>query len=148
MADTQSTDTGGPVTVRSFRPDVFDAAAPALIAACCTTCGRRSFPARDVCPSCGATDAKPARLSGDGVVYSYTVVRQAPPGLTVPYVLGYVDLPADDVRVMARIEGLEPEQVEIGLPVRLVSRPVDPPDDAGDVVMFAFRHDPDQEGTR
>lgn len=136
------------MTVRSFRPDVFDVAVPALIAAQCAACGRRSFPARDVCPSCGAVDAEPVRLSGDGVVYSYTVVRQAPPGLTVPYVLGYVDLPADDVRVMARIEGLDPEQVEIGLPVRLVSRPVDPPDDTGDIAMFAFRYDPDQEKTR
>jgi uncharacterized OB-fold protein len=124
----------------SFRPDVFEADPPALLGSACTSCARKAFPPRDVCPSCGAVDGgEPVRLSTDGVIYSFTVVRQAPPGLETPYVLGYVDLPADEVRVMSRIEGLAPEDVEIGLPVRLVAR-ADERDTERASLMFAFEH--------
>jgi scaffold protein (connect acetoacetyl-CoA thiolase and HMG-CoA synthase) len=121
----------------SFRPDVFEADPPALLGSSCTRCGGRAFPARDVCPACGAVDAaESVRLSREGVVYSFTVVRQAPPGLATPYVLAYVDLPADAVRVMARVEA---EDVEIGLPVRLVARPDERNPGR---LMFAFAEDP------
>jgi uncharacterized OB-fold protein len=122
----------------SFRPDVFESDPPALLGSLCASCARKAFPPRDVCPSCGALDrARPARLSARGVIYSFTIVRQAPPGLATPYVLAYVDLPEDEVRVLSRIEGLAPEDVEIGLPVRLVTR-VDERDQA---LMFAFEYD-------
>jgi scaffold protein (connect acetoacetyl-CoA thiolase and HMG-CoA synthase) len=120
----------------SFRPDVFEADPPALLGSSCTSCGRRAFPPRDVCPECGAVDAaEPVRLSRTGVVYSFTVVRQAPPGLQTPYVLAYVDLPGDEVRVMARVEA---DDVDIGSPVRLVARP---DERAPGRVMFAFEPD-------
>jgi uncharacterized OB-fold protein len=120
----------------SFRPDVFEADPPALLGSSCTRCGGRAFPPRDVCPACGAVDAaEPVRLSRTGVVYSFTVVRQAPPGLATPYVLAYVDLPEDEVRVMGRVDAAD---VEIGLPVRLVSRPDERHPDR---VMFAFEED-------
>lgn len=107
----------------SFRPDVFLTEPPALIGSACASCGGRAFPPRDVCPRCGAPDGQEqVRLSPDGVIYSFTVVRQAPPGLETPYVLAYVDLPSDEVRLMTRIDVVKPEEVEIGLPVHLVAR--------------------------
>lgn len=128
------------MSTASFRPDVFDADPPALLGSRCTTCARKAFPPRDVCPHCGAVDrAEPVRLTGEGVVYSFTVVRQAPPGLDMPYVLGYVDLPEHDVRVMSRIEGVDPDRVGIGMPVHLVSRP-DERDAEHATVMFAFEY--------
>ena len=60
--------------------------------------------------------------------------------MNTPYVLAYVDLPDDKLRIMTRLEGLEPDEVEIGLPVRLVSRP-DERDSEGGTVMFAFEHE-------
>lgn len=132
----------------SFRPDVFEADPPALLGSRCTQCARKAFPARDVCPGCGAVDQSEAvRLSGQGVIYSFTVVRQAPPGLETPYVLGYVDLLEDEVRVMSRIEGLDPAEVDIGLPVQLVTR-VDERAEEGETVMFAFAYQTEQEAQR
>lgn len=104
----------------SFRPDVFRADPPTLLGSQCGSCGRKAFPPREVCPSCGEADhSDRVQLSRAGRIYSYTVVRQAPPGLTTPYVLGYVDLPDDDVRVMSRIEGGQDGEIRIGAPVVL-----------------------------
>lgn len=124
---------------KSFRPDVFRSDPPTLLGSRCAACERRAFPPRDVCPSCGAfaEAAELTPLSGEGVVYSFTVVRQAPPGLQTPYVLGYVDLPADRVRVMARIEGVDPDAMEIGIPVALTARRDETSEE--EAVMFAFR---------
>ncbi|MBB5157256.1 Zn-ribbon domain-containing OB-fold protein [Saccharopolyspora phatthalungensis] len=121
----------------SFRPDVFHPDPPTLLGSRCPMCAGKVFPPRDVCPRCGeANEEHPVELSRQGTVYSYTVVRQAPPGLTTPYVLACVDLPDDEVRVLSRIEGGDPAAVAIGLPVRLGARPVEGSD--GGHLMFVF----------
>lgn len=133
------------MTSTSFRPDVFAAENPTLLGSRCTECGRKAFPYREVCPSCTALEAaEQVDLSKHGVIYSFTVVRQAPPGLETPYVLGYVDLPDDEVRVMSRIEGVTPEDVAIGQRVRLTARRDERADDEN-TVMFAFARTDDQE---
>ncbi|GGJ60540.1 Zn-ribbon domain-containing OB-fold protein [Streptomyces brasiliensis] len=121
----------------SLRPDVFTTDPPTLLASWCTGCRTKAFPPRDICPSCGSISDDRVPLSRHGEIYSYAVVRQAPSGLATPYVLAYVDLPEDEVRVMSRVDGFEPDAVRIGAAVRLGARPVD---DAGDgSVMFVFR---------
>lgn len=124
---------------KSFRPDVFRADPPTLLGSRCPACERKAFPPRTVCPSCGTIvdEAQQIPLSTEGVVYSYTIVRQAPPGLETPYVLGYVDLPADEVRVMGRVEGVDPEAMQIGIPVRLTARRDETSEEES--LMFAFR---------
>lgn len=135
-------------TRQSFRPEAFRVDPPTLLAGKCAACGRTAFPVRDSCPACGSDQpAQEVRLSSAGEVYSYTVVRQAPVGLETPYVLAYVDLPADSIRVMTRLDGVDPAAVSIGLPVELTaiqaSGPTAPADEPW---MFAFR--PTQEVTR
>ncbi|MGW6456487.1 Zn-ribbon domain-containing OB-fold protein [Streptomyces sp. NPDC055078] len=120
----------------SMRPDVFTADPPTLLASHCPDCDTKAFPPRDACPSCGEPTEKRTALSREGRIYSYTVVRQAPPGLPTPYILAYVDLPRDDIRVMSRIEGFAPDTVRIGAAVRLGARPADGVDDES--LMFAF----------
>jgi uncharacterized OB-fold protein len=71
-------------------------------------------------------------------------VRQAPPGLTAPYVLGYIDLPLDEVRVMARIVGTDPEKVAVGDNVRLAAAPAEPAREEP-ASMFVFTYDPNGE---
>jgi uncharacterized OB-fold protein len=111
----------------SFRPDVFELNPPRLLASVCSECETRTFPPREICPRCASASLEEkARLSTLGEVYTFTIVRQAPPGLTIPYVLAYVDLPADEVRVMARIVGSEPEEVEVGDAVELAAAAAEP----------------------
>jgi uncharacterized OB-fold protein len=66
-------------------------------------------------PGTGATDLEWVAASGRGTVYSTTVIRQKPP--TPNYNLALIDL-AEGPRMMSRVEGVAPEDVKIGMPVR------------------------------
>jgi uncharacterized OB-fold protein len=57
--------------------------------------------------------------SGLGEVYSYVVHHHPPvPGRTAPFVVALVEL-AEGVRVLAELTDVVPEEVRIGLPVRV-----------------------------
>jgi uncharacterized protein len=73
------------------------------------------FYPRVVEPGTGNTDLEWVEASGDGVVYSTTVIRQKPP--TPHYNLALIDL-AEGTRMMSRVDGILPEQVRIGMKVR------------------------------
>ena len=66
-------------------------------------------------PGTGATDLEWVAASGHGTVYSTTVIRQKPP--TPNYNLALIDL-AEGPRLMSRVDGVAPEDVKIGMPVR------------------------------
>lgn len=66
-------------------------------------------------PGTGNTDLEWVEASGRGVVYSTTVVRQRPP--TPNYNVALIDL-EEGVRMMSRVEGVAPEDVRIGMPVK------------------------------
>ena len=66
-------------------------------------------------PGTGATDLEWVPACGRGTVYSTTVIRQKPP--TPNYNLALIDL-AEGPRMMSRVEGIAPEQVKIGMPVK------------------------------
>lgn len=123
----------------SFRPDVFRAHPPALFGSACTACGKVAFPPRSACPDCGAGEDLQAtrELSAKGTVYSFTEVHQAPPGLPVPFLLSYVTLDSDNIRLIARLEGFEPPGPVIGTPVRLAAAFIDGEDVSQ--LKFAFR---------
>jgi uncharacterized OB-fold protein len=106
---------------------------PRLIAGKCGACGALSFPKAAVCSRCLSEDLNTAHLSTEGKLYSYAVVHQAPKGWTVPYTLGYVDLP-EGIRVLAHIEG-EPS---MDAPVRLATGPVGTDADGGTLLSYVF----------
>lgn len=56
--------------------------------------------------------------SGNGTVYSY-VVHHAPkvPGRTLPFVIALVELD-EGVRMLGELRGVDPSEVQIGMPVR------------------------------
>jgi uncharacterized OB-fold protein len=66
--------------------------------------------------------------SGDGTVWTYTVQRFAPKsppyrpcgGGFEPFIVAYVETD-DGVRIEGIVEDIDPAQMRIGLPVRLVS---------------------------
>ncbi|MEU6642607.1 OB-fold domain-containing protein [Saccharomonospora sp. NPDC046836] len=79
----------------------------------CAECGRAHFYPRVVCPFCDSTSLEWVLASGLGHVYSTTVVR----GRSAAYNVALVDL-EEGPRMMTRIDGLAPESVTIGMPVR------------------------------
>jgi uncharacterized OB-fold protein len=77
--------------------------------------GRHIFYPRVAEPLTGSTDLEWVEASGRGTVYSTTVIRQKPP--TPNYNLALVDL-EEGPRMMTRVQGIAPEQVQIGMPVK------------------------------
>jgi uncharacterized OB-fold protein len=84
------------------RDDLFTAAG--LLGGRCAACGALQFPRREVCPQCQHDVVEPAGLATAGEIYTYTVVRAAPPGYRgqTPYAFGVVTLD-DGLRVTTTI---------------------------------------------
>jgi uncharacterized protein len=77
--------------------------------------GRYVFYPRIMVPGTGETDLQFVPVSGFGVVYSVTVVRQKSPALS--YNVALVDL-VEGPRMMSRVVGMAAEDVRIGMEVR------------------------------
>lgn len=87
----------------------------------CDDCSSVIWYPRAFCPDCGSLSTSWTEASGDGVVYSFTVVHRSP-GLfeqSVPYVVAYVEL-AEGPRVLTNVVDCDPSEVQIGQPVRVV----------------------------
>jgi hypothetical protein len=98
----------------------------------CTTCGKYQHYARMLCSHCGHDTLEWTTASGNGIVYSYTVIRQngVPPfNERLPFVVATVDLDEDGARMIAAMPDLAPEDAQIGLRVRAAFRPA--PNDLG-----------------
>jgi uncharacterized OB-fold protein len=92
----------------------------------CADCGKvRHYP-RPVCDACWSMNVAWQDASGKGRVHSWTVTHHAfHPGFKsdLPYALVTVDLD-EGVRMNARLRGLDPAELRVGLPVRIDFEPV------------------------
>lgn len=87
----------------------------------CDDCGTVVWWPRSLCPTCQSFDLTWFDATGNGTVYSYTVVHRAPGGWgrAAPYVLAYVELD-EGPRVMTNIVDGDPADVAVDAPVRVV----------------------------
>lgn len=88
----------------------------------CLDCGELQFYPRGVCHHCLSSSLSWQQAIGQGTVYSYTVNYRAPhPGFIddVPFITALVEL-KEGVRMMTNIIECDPEQVSIGMHVRVV----------------------------
>lgn len=89
----------------------------------CARCGRFRFTPRRMCPACQSVDCEWVPVSGRGTVYSRVVCH--PPVLPAfaeraPYAVVLVELEEDPaLRLLGNVLDCPPEQVEIGMPVRV-----------------------------
>lgn len=96
----------------------------------CCTCRAKWYPPVALCPAChdvvGSFEF--VDVPGTGQLRAWTVVRRSfLPAFVgeTPYVIGSVEIDgADGVRMVARVEGLEPECLTPGLTLRVRFRPV------------------------
>lgn len=92
---------------------------PVLVGGYCPDCERKFFPRPPYCPQC-LRPSQERILSGDGVIYSYTIVRTKPPfGLPQPYAVGFVDLTASGLRVFGLLDPGCIDSLEMGATVAL-----------------------------
>jgi uncharacterized OB-fold protein/acyl dehydratase len=103
----------------------------------CGACGALRHPPGPACLSCGATEKQEYQVAaGTGTVYSYVVHRHPPvPGKKLPIVIALVEL-TEGVRVLGELHGVDPEQVTIGMPVRVSFTRID-----DELVLPAWRED-------
>ncbi|GBD24891.1 hypothetical protein HRbin30_00205 [bacterium HR30] len=87
----------------------------------CPRCQWYIHPPRPVCPRCYSSDLSFKAVSGKGRVYSFTVNHKPWfPGQEVPYVVALVELDEQPgLRLMTNVVRCAPEEVRIGLPVRV-----------------------------
>ena len=87
----------------------------------CDKCSTVIWYPREFCPKCGSFAVSWFEASGQGTVYSYSIVRkgEAMYGGAAPYVLAYVEL-EEGPRVLTNIVDCEPESVKIGQAVSVV----------------------------
>jgi uncharacterized OB-fold protein len=93
-----------------------------LVVQRCTSCEHTRHPPAPLCPECRSTESDWEPVSGRGEVYSYTVVhRPIAAGQQLPYVIAVIELhDSGGVRIISNLVDVNPDEVEIGLPVELV----------------------------
>jgi uncharacterized OB-fold protein len=84
----------------------------------CNACGQVHFYPRPNCPFCFSDNTAWQQASGDGTIYTYSVMRRAP----VPYVIGYVTL-AEGPTMMTNIVDCDLDGIKIGQKVKVVFKP-------------------------
>lgn len=87
----------------------------------CEACAQFHFYPRASCPHCGSQKLVWHNVSGNGEVYSFTVVDRAPSKgfeALVPYVVAVVAL-AEGPHLMTRLIDVQPAAVRIGMAVKV-----------------------------
>ncbi len=116
----------------------------------CTNCNTVYFPPRSVCPTCPSHRQSlekmvPFQLSGDGTVYSYTIVHDAAEGfeMQVPYVVALVKT-VEGPMLTGQVVDVNPPEVKIGLRVRATFRKLREEGAAG-VIHYGYKFAPAAE---
>lgn len=86
----------------------------------CADCGRYHHYPRASCPFCFSERTEWQQASGQGTIYSYSVMRRA----EVPYVIAYVRL-AEGATMMSNIVDCDPDAVRIGQAVNVTFQPTE-----------------------
>lgn len=87
----------------------------------CDDCGHINHPPTSHCPACLSKRLSPSPVSGRATVHTFTVNHQPwIPGFDPPYVVAIVEIAEQpDVRLTTNIVNVAPEDVQIGMPVRV-----------------------------
>lgn len=111
---------------------------PHLVANECTNCGARYFDRRNACASCGGLDFTKVKIATTGTLETFTIVAFAAPGVPVPFAAGVID--CDGTPVRGNIVNVEPtpENIHLGMDVRLTTFPVGTDSEGVDAIGFGF----------
>jgi len=83
----------------------------------CDSCGRHIFFPKIICPYCGSNEIAWVKPSGNGVVYSVSVILGRP-GTGTDYNVALIDL-EEGVRLMSKVEGISSNLIQIGAKVKV-----------------------------
>jgi uncharacterized OB-fold protein len=105
----------------------------------CKKCGKIYFPPRVICSGCKSHDFELLKLKDEGKLLTYTVIRVAPSQFVdqTPYAMGIVKLD-DGVNLLAQIVDCEPEQLQIGMKLKLEFRKIQQDGEAG-ILCYGYK---------
>ena len=94
-----------------------------LVRPVCGGCGKSHFSPQVVCPWCQSSEWSYQPSTGRGTVYSHTTIHRPPdPSFVAPYVVADIEMD-EGWRLFSWIVGCEPEEVGIGMAVRVTFAP-------------------------
>lgn len=109
---------------------------------CCADCGSFRHPPSPKCGNCRSARSLWKQVSGDGMVFSYTIAHFATHAAlkeSLPYNVAVVLLEeAGDVRLISNVVDVAPDEMRIDMPVKLVWEPTR---DRSFLPRFARRND-------
>lgn len=114
-----------------------------LVGEICPHCEAKIFPPRDVCPECGGEAKLAYNFSGKGEVYSFTRMGNAPAGFEeqAPYTVALVKLQEGPI-VTAQLTDLGDQEVQIGMPVEMVTRKLRSDDGEKGILLYGYKFRP------
>ncbi len=94
-----------------------------LVGTECLACRAKQFPPRPVCPDCNSKQVQPFTFSGQGEIYSYSTLFQAPLGYEefIPYTVALVKLKEGPL-VSAQLTDMDNDEAQVGMKVEMVTR--------------------------
>ncbi len=99
----------------------FDAAAEGrFLIKRCQACGEAHWYPRTICPNCHSDRTVWEESKGEGVVYTYSIMRRA----SAPYAIGYVTLD-EGPSMLTNFVGMAPEDLKIGMRVKVRLQPTE-----------------------
>lgn len=111
---------------------------PHLVAQVCSSCGALFFGRRNACAACFNAEFSVVPVATAGTVETFTVVAQAAPGVSVPFVAAVVDCDGTPVRANLINVEPDPQHVTTGMKVRLATYSLGLDDDGVEAIGFAF----------
>ncbi len=115
----------------------------ALVGEVCPHCETKIFPPRDVCPECSGEAKTPYVFSGKGEIYSFTKLGAAPAGFEeqAPYTVALIKL-AEGPVVTAQLTDLGNSDIQIGMPVEMVTRKLRSDGDERGMLVYGYKFRP------
>ncbi|MDO8491242.1 MAG: OB-fold domain-containing protein [Dehalococcoidia bacterium] len=110
----------------------------------CASCGEVFLGIQHGCQSCGATGMETVVLSNRGKLYSYTVLRNRPPGNYmgpdpfVPFAVGLIELP-EGIRVISPLTHCNLDSLHVNMDVELALDRLYEDEEGSEVIAFSFR---------
>ena len=105
----------------------------------CKVCGAIFFPPRLVCRECGSREFETIKLSGEGVIETFTIIRVPPTQFSdeAPYAVGIVKM-AEGVKITTQIVDYPLDQIKTGQRVRFEFRRVQADGETG-ILCYGYK---------
>jgi uncharacterized protein len=105
----------------------------------CEDCNTLRVPPRPMCGHCQSLNWGSVESTGRGVVYSFIMPQYPPlPFLQYPYVVALIELD-EGVRIVSNLCDIEPEAIEVGLPVEVFYEKFEAIPSGEELVLHQFR---------